>query len=131
MPVSSSIRIEISKRAFINIYKRYEEKKKYPLKTYFLFYFFVAFVVGMFVIIYSLLCFTVTKQKLKYDSSSILPLKHNKRSQNKKSSDDIKGELLDSVVSIEKTDETVLNDAVRNAKDPKEPVAIIKEFEEL
>ena len=107
MPVSSSIRIEISKRAFINIYKRYEEKKKYPLKTYFLFYFFVAFVVGMFVIIYSLLCFTVTKQKLKYDSSSILPLKHNERSQNKKSSDDIKGELLDSVVSIEKTDETV------------------------
>ena len=85
----------------------------------------------MFVIIYSLLCFTVTKQKLKYDSSSILPLKHNKRSQNKKSSDDIKGELLDSVVSIKKTDETVLNDAVRNAKDPKEPVAIIKEFEEL
>ena len=35
------------------------------------------------------------------------------------------------LVSIEKADETGLNDAVRNAKEPTEAVEIIKEWEEL
>ena len=51
-----------------------------------------------------------------------------KGSQKKKSSDHIKNEFLDSIVNIEKTDETGLNDVVRNAKDPKETV---EKFEEL
>lgn len=43
----------------------------------------------------------------------------------------IKEELLGSPVDIEKKDETKLNDAVRNAKNPKEAVALIKDYEEL
>lgn len=52
-------------------------------------------------------------------------------SQKKKSSDhikDIKGELLDSIVNTDKTDETGLNDTVRNAKGPKE---VVEKFEKL
>lgn len=41
---------------------------------------------------------------------------------------DIKGELLDSIVNTDKTDETGLNEAVRNAKGPKE---VVEKFEEL
>ena len=51
-----------------------------------------------------------------------------KGSQKKKWSDHIKNKFLDSIVNIEKTDETGLNDVVRNAKDPKETV---EKFEEL
>ena len=43
----------------------------------------------------------------------------------------IKDEHLDLLVSNKKTDETGLNDAVRNVKDLKEAVAIIMEFKEL
>lgn len=46
-------------------------------------------------------------------------------------SDDIKDELLDPLVSIEKTNETGLNDAIRNAKNRKEAVAIIRKCEKL
>ena len=56
-------------------------------------------------------------------------MEHNKRkSEEKKSSDDIKGELLSSLIDIVKKDETGLHDAVRNAENPKETGAMIKEF---
>ena len=54
-----------------------------------------------------------------------------KGNQEKEYSNDIKDELLDSLVSIDKLDETGLNDVVRNAKDPKEAVAVIKKCKEL
>ena len=49
----------------------------------------------------------------------------------KKPSETIKEELLGPLVDIEKKDETRLNDAIRNAKDPKEAVALLKNYEEL
>ena len=45
--------------------------------------------------------------------------------------DDIKEELFDLFIYTEKKDETGMGNVIRNAKDPKEAVAIIKEFEEL
>ena len=52
-------------------------------KENFLFYFFVVFFVGVFIIIYSLLCFTITNQKLKQGSLFILALERNKKKSEK------------------------------------------------
>lgn len=57
-----------------------------------------------------------------------MTLEHNRKKTEKKLPGHIKDELLDSLVSIEKIDEGVLNSAVRNGIDPKEGVSIIKEF---
>lgn len=57
-------------------------------------------------------------------------MEHNKRKSVVKIND-VKDELLDALVSIEKTDEIGLNDAIRNAKNRKEAVAVIRKCEEL
>lgn len=54
-----------------------------------------------------------------------------KKNHKKWFSDYIKDRLLDLLVNIQKTVEKGLNDVVRNYKNSKEAVTIIKEFEDL
>lgn len=54
-----------------------------------------------------------------------------KGSQKKKSLNDIKDEVLGSVINIEKNDEPGLDDVVGNGKDTQEAVGIIKEYEKF
>ena len=49
----------------------------------------------------------------------------------KKSPEVIRQELLASIVEISDEDDSELNKAVRNAKEPKEAMLIIKKYEEL
>lgn len=61
----------------------------------------------------------------------IIATQHKEGSQRKKTRDVIKDEVLDSLIETEDKAEPGLDEAVRNAKDPKEAVAIIKQYEEL
>ena len=55
----------------------------------------------------------------------VLALEHNKRKAEEKSLDYSKNKLLDSFFIIEKTDESGINDSVRNAEDLKEVFTVI------
>ena len=54
-----------------------------------------------------------------------------KGSLKKKSPDDVKDELLGLLINTEKKDEPRLNNTARSAKEPKETIAIIKEYKEI
>ena len=116
LKVFLSIRMEISKRAFINIYQRYLEKKRYPSKRYFILYFFLYLLLACLLQLMAC-CVSPSQTQIWNTRLFIIAMEHNKRNSK-----------VDSLVSTERKDEIGLDDAIKNAKDSIGLVLIIKEF---
>ena len=67
------------------------------------------------------------KPKIENRCFFIIAIEYNQRSPGEKPPDDVKDELLSSLINIDNKDEPGLDVALRNAKDPKEGAIIIKE----
>ena len=113
----SSVSIEISKRAFINISQIYIEKKGYPQKMYSQLHFFVVYFCWRVYHNLWLAVFHHRKPRIKTQYLFLSQLQ-------KITPNHVENELLYLLANLEKTD------AVGNAKHPKEAVVITKKFKE-
>ena len=92
--VNHTRRNKVLLKTLDRLYEEISETKTYHLIWYFLFA--LVFFAVPFIIIYDLLCFIMTNQKLKM-MLLIIDLKHGQKQQNKKSNVVVKEELLKSI----------------------------------